>query len=45
MIGLCEDLKRRLEHDKKSIELTTTGGRWYLKMFYFPLVVKIKFDV
>uniref|UniRef100_A0A5K3EKK5 G_PROTEIN_RECEP_F1_2 domain-containing protein n=1 Tax=Mesocestoides corti TaxID=53468 RepID=A0A5K3EKK5_MESCO len=25
LISLCEDLKRRLEHDKKSIELTATG--------------------
>ncbi|VDN44237.1 unnamed protein product [Dibothriocephalus latus] len=26
LMSLCEDLKKRLEHDKKSIELTPTGG-------------------
>ncbi|VDM33194.1 unnamed protein product [Hydatigera taeniaeformis] len=31
LIGLCEDLKRRLEHDKKCIELTTTGDVLELK--------------
>ncbi|KAL5968444.1 Sin3 histone deacetylase corepressor complex component SDS3 [Taenia solium] len=31
IIGLCEDLKRRLEHDKKCIELTTTGDVLELK--------------
>ncbi|KAH9283169.1 Sin3 histone deacetylase corepressor complex component SDS3 [Echinococcus granulosus] len=31
LVGLCEDLKRRLEHDKKGIELTTTGDVLELK--------------
>ncbi|KAH8875309.1 Sin3 histone deacetylase corepressor complex component SDS3 [Schistosoma japonicum] len=27
LVSLCEELKRRLEHDKKSIELTPSGGQ------------------
>ncbi|VDQ02094.1 unnamed protein product [Trichobilharzia regenti] len=26
LVSLCEELKRRLEHDKKNIELTPSGG-------------------